>query len=80
MLMNVFSNEPDAINAQALDFAIFKSKHSDKPAEYWAITTQWDEVKKRADADEWFYLNYALGIQTHQQKEAELSWYSAEEV
>ena len=75
MIYNTFTNEQDAINAQAVDFQMFKSSKPQIPAKYWEITVAWDEVRKREDAEEWFYAVCPDGIQTHEQKEVEPSWY-----
>ena len=72
---NVFLTEQEAIDAQAIDFQMFKDARSDLPAEYWDVTVRWDNVQKRYDAEEWFYEVCPHGIQTHTQKEAQPSWY-----
>ena len=78
-MKNVFTTEQDAIDAQAVDFQMYKDSHSDQPSEYWGVTVRWDQVNKREDAEEWFYSVCPDGIQTHTQKEAQPSWYPPEE-
>lgn len=79
-MKNVFTTEQEAIDAQAVDFQMYKNAHGEQPAEYWDVTKRWDNVQKRADAEEWFYEVCEHGVQTHTKKEAEPSWYPVEEV
>ena len=73
--MNVFPTEQDAIDAQEEDFILYKgSQPKTLPTSYWRTTTEWAEVMKRIDAEEWFYLVCPQGVQTHNQKEFNESW------
>lgn len=78
-MKNIFTTESEAIDAQEVDFQMYKASKPQMPAEYWAVTTSWCEVRKRYDADEWFYEVCPQGIQTHEQKEAQPSWYEPED-
>ena len=94
-MKNVFTTESEAIDAQAVDWAMY---YGIKPCEhfdacehdaclnegsacggYWRTTKRWDNIQKREDAEEWFYEVCPAGIQTHTHKEAEPSWYPATE-
>ncbi len=78
-MKNVFNNEQDAINAQDVDFILYKGTMTKSvPTEYWLTTTAWDRVDKRADGEEWFYLVCPQGVQTHNQKEFNESWVAIE--
>ncbi len=95
-MKNVFPTEQEAIDAQAVDWAMY---YGDKPCEcfdacehdacfnqgntcggYWRTTKRCDNIQKREDAEEWFYEVFSVGVQTHTQKEAQASWYPAMEV
>ena len=75
--MNIFTTEQDAIDAQAIDLSMHLAHHRDIDfnQDWEDGTICWDAVKKREDAEEWFYKVCPAGIQTHTQKEAEESWY-----
>jgi len=79
MIMNVFTTEQDAIDAQAIDFQMHKKSRGEFPADHWLVTVRWDNIQKRTDAEEWFYEVCPQGIQTHTQKEAQDSWYPVQE-
>ena len=79
-MMNVFTTEQEAINAQDVDFQMYKDSYSDQSSEYWVVTVRWAKVAKREDAEEWFYSVCPEGIQTHEQKQADTSWYPIGEV
>ena len=74
-MKNVFTTEQKAIDAQEIDYQAMRTARGDLGSEYWSITTKWDRVRKRVDAEEWFYSVCPYGVQTHTQKEDTNSWY-----
>ena len=78
-MKNTFATEQDGLDAQEVDFQCFKDAKNNVSSEYWDITVRWDNVRKREDAEEWFYAVCPVGVQTHTQKESEASWYPIEE-
>jgi len=74
-MKNTFITEKAGLDAQEVDFQAFKDAKNNVSHEYWDITVKWDNVRKREDAEEWFYTVCPVGIQTHTQKESEPSWY-----
>lgn len=93
-MMNVFNTEQEAIDAEAIDWQMFNNGRTCESFDacehngclsvgnicggYWRTTKRWANIQKRVDTDEWFYEVCPQGIQTHEQKEAEPSWYPAE--
>lgn len=73
-MKNMFTTELSAISAQVSDFQMYKDSQSALPANYWLGTTEWASVRKRADADEWYYEVCPEGVQTHVQKASQASW------
>jgi hypothetical protein len=69
MIYNTFTNEQDAINAQEVDFQMFKASRPQMPAKYWEITTKWAEVIPSLDGTFWAYDLCPDGVQTHNQIE-----------
>ncbi len=76
-MKNTFTTEQDAIDAQEIDSQMYLAHHrnTDFNQAWEDNTTCWDEVRKREDAEEWFYEVCPVGVQTHTQKESEPSWF-----
>jgi hypothetical protein len=77
-MKNVFTTEQEAIDAQEVDFQMYKASRPEMPVKYWETTTAWDKVRKREDAEEWYYEVCPVGIQTHEQAELAESWIASE--
>lgn len=67
-MKNIKNNLQDALDGEAIDFAMWKDSGNHH-------AERWDTVQKRPDAEEWFWEVCPEGIQTHTQKEAQVSWY-----
>ena len=75
-MKNVFTTEQEWIEAKQVDFEMYKASKSQEVEEYWEQTKAYDEGGKRYDAEEWYCEVCPEGIQTHEQKEEQDSWYA----
>lgn len=70
-----FTTEAEANTAQEAVYQEWKASKPEMPSSYWVTTVRWADVKKREDADEWFFCACEGSSLGYTEYDDDPSWY-----